>query len=69
MLATLTLLAVFAAGDWWLEFHRLLTARDVQLLAAAAKRRVHLPADFVTGHEVMRSTAREHCRYYVAGHM
>ena len=59
-------------GEWWLEFSRLMTARDVAAVATArgflatgetvGPERL-LPPDFSPGHEVLRALQREHCRW------
>ncbi len=45
------------AGEWYMEFHRLLTAHDV-----LEERGPSLPADMAQGHELLKVLQREHCR-------
>lgn len=49
-------------GDWWMEYYRLYTSRDIQYLAQLRTASIVLPPDFVHTHELLRDTDRDHCK-------
>ena len=50
------------AGEWYLEFFRFFTGSDVQAMANAAGRTLHLPHDFSARRELLRDTDRSFCK-------
>ena len=57
-----TVLCRLLAGQWWLEYHRLLTAQEAEAQSAAGGKALSLPSGFAVGHELLKDAEREHCR-------
>ena len=55
-------LCLGCAGEWWLEFYRFYSGRDIKHLATQADKTLHLPSDFQHPWELLRDTDRQHCR-------
>lgn len=55
------------SGEWWLEFYRFHSLRDIQALATATGATLHLPRDFDGRWELLRDVDRSHCRCVCGG--